>query len=62
MGNQYSSEDIHIMLGLDDLAHNRLGTMEKDGTFVPVSNYGQRNYKEKCYCAILKRLGVKRGR
>lgn len=56
------NEEIDVMCGLDDLAHNRLSTMEADGSFTPVPNYGQRNYKERCYCAILKKLGVKRDR
>ena len=50
---------ICIMLGMDDIAHNRLLTKTKNG-FVRVPNYGKRNKKEKCYCAELKKLGVKR--
>jgi len=56
---EYSELDIDVMLGLDDLAHNRL-LEEVNGKFVPISGYGRRNMKEKCYCRILKRLGVKR--
>lgn len=56
---KYTELEIDIMLGLDDAAHNRL--YEVVGKkFRPVKNYGRRNYNEKCYCAILKKLGVKR--
>jgi hypothetical protein len=55
-----SELEIELMLGLDDLAHNRMLTMNDDGSFTKVSNYGKRNKKERCYCAELKRLGIKR--
>jgi hypothetical protein len=51
--------DIDIMLGLDDIAHNRLYTTIND-EWVPVPNYGRRNPDAKCYCKELKRLGVRR--
>ncbi|MGH7974850.1 MAG: hypothetical protein ACREBR_04945 [bacterium] len=51
--------DIEIMLGLDDIAHNRLYSHD-GGDFIPVSNYGKRNHKEKCYCKELRKLGVRR--
>jgi hypothetical protein len=47
------------MLGQDDIAHNRLLKKTKDG-FVRIPGYGKRNKKETCYCAELKRLGIKR--
>jgi len=47
------------MVGLDDIAHNRLYTMV-DGEFVEVSNYGKRNRNAECYCEILRKLGVRR--
>jgi len=58
----FTSLEISIMCGLDDLAHNRLLTPCKGrrGEYVRVPNYGKRNKNEKCYCAILKKLGVKR--
>jgi hypothetical protein len=56
-----SQLEIELMRGLDDLAHNRLSTMNDDGSFTKVSNYGKCNLKEKCYCAELKRLGIKHG-
>jgi hypothetical protein len=56
---KYSELEIDIMLGLDDLAHNR-AYKRIDGKLVPVPNWGKRNPKDKCYCEILKRLGVKR--
>ena len=59
--NKYSALDIDIMLGLDDLAHNRLYTLNDDNSTTPVANYGRRNKDEKCYCKILKELGVHRG-
>lgn len=51
--------DIELMIGLDDIAHNRMFTMT-NGTFTPVTNYGRRNKKEKCYCKELRALGVRR--
>lgn len=51
--------DVDTMLGLDDIAHNRLYVF-KDNTFVQVANYGKRNEKERCYCKELARFGVKR--
>lgn len=57
---EYSDLDIDIMLGLDDIAHNRLSIRHEDGSFSKVPNYGKRNLKEKCYCKILRELGVKR--
>jgi hypothetical protein len=56
---KYSELDIDIMLGLDDIAHNRMYE-QKNEEFIPIPNYGKRNPKEKCYCMILKRLGIKR--
>jgi hypothetical protein len=54
----YSELEIDIMLGLDDIAHNRM--YEVVGKkHVPVRNYGKRNLREKCYCAILRKLRVK---
>ena len=49
------------MVGLDDLAHNRLYLMNfNTGEFLPASNWGKRNYNEKCYCKELKKLGINR--
>lgn len=53
------SLEIYLMLGMDDIAHNRLLRKEGD-KFVRVKNYGKRNKKEKCYCAELKKRGVRR--
>lgn len=60
MSRQYSELDIEVMLGLDDLAHNRLYTMEGDGSFTPVGYYGTRNRNEECYCKLLRKLKVQR--
>jgi len=57
----YTDLEIEILLGLDDMAHNRLYSMVGDGEFVQVSNYGRRNPDAKCYCKLLKRLGITRG-
>jgi len=56
---EYSDLEIDIMLGLDDLAHNRFYEVVGKKT-IPASNWGKRNLQEKCYCSILKKLGVKR--
>ena len=53
--------EIKVMLGLDDIAHNRLLTKVGE-QFVPVHNYGKRNKGYRCYCKRLKQLGIKRGR
>ena len=53
------SIDICIMIGLDDIAHNRL-LKQVDGEFVRVTNYGRRNKKQHCYCKELRALGVRR--
>jgi hypothetical protein len=58
---EYSELEIDILLGLDDIAHNRLYNMDLDtGASIPVSNYGRRNRNEKCYCKLLRKLGVSR--
>lgn len=59
MNRIYSTLDIDIMIGLDDLAHNRL-YHSVNGKMVQVDNYGMRNRNETCYCKELKRLGVRR--
>lgn len=56
-----SEMEVEIMIGLDDIAHNRLYTMNLDsGESKPVANYGKRNRAERCYCKELKQLGVRR--
>jgi hypothetical protein len=53
--------EISVMIGLDDLAHNRLYSMNLDtGESIPASNWGKRNPDEKCYCKELRKLGVRR--
>ena len=59
MDNSYSALEIDLMLGLDDLAHNRLYS-SVNGKMQQVNNYGRRNKNEKCYCKELKRLRIKR--
>ena len=56
--SNYSIE-VKIMLGMDDIAHNRLLSKVGD-RFVRVPNYGKRNKRERCYCKELKRLGIRR--
>lgn len=60
--NIYNVFDLPILLGLDDIAHNRLLRPRKGskGEYVRVKNYGKRNKKEKCYCEIIKKLTGKR--
>jgi len=41
-----------ILLGLDDIAHNRLFELVK-GKYVKVANYGKRDSTERCYCLNL---------
>ena len=53
------SVEISIMVGLDDMAHNRLYDMVND-EFIRVANYGRRNPDSKCYCKELRKLGVRR--
>lgn len=55
----YSALDIDIMIGLDDLAHNRM-YQSVNGKMQQVNNYGRRNKNEVCYCKELKRLRIKR--
>lgn len=43
-----------ILLGLDDIAHNRLYRFPK-GKPVKVKNYGKRMKGIRCYCKELKR-------
>lgn len=43
---------LHILEGLDDMAHNRLYHY-KGKKLVKVKNYGLRNIKETCYCKAL---------
>jgi hypothetical protein len=59
---EFSSLDIDIMIGLDDVAHNRLSTKDEFDNFTPVANYGRRNKEYKCYCKILRKLGIRHGR
>lgn len=55
-----TNEDIDIMLGLDDIAHNRLYSLNLDtGESKPVANYGRRNRAERCYCKELRKLGIR---
>ena len=58
--SRYSVE-ISIMMGMDDIAHNRL-LKKVGGKFVRVKNYGKRNKDARCYCAELNRLGIGRNR
>jgi len=51
--------EISVMIGLDDLAHNRLYSME-NGEFTRCPNWGKRNPDKKCYCKELRKLGVRR--
>jgi hypothetical protein len=58
--NNRPALEINILIGLDDMAHNRLHEVDMDtGKSTPVSNYGKRNRKLRCYCKELKKLGVK---
>jgi len=53
--------EISIMIGLDDMAHNRLYSMNLDtGESIPAPNWGRRNPDQKCYCKELRKLGVRR--
>lgn len=53
--------EINIMIGLDDMAHNRLYSMNLDtGESIPAPNWGKRNYTKKCYCKELRKMGVRR--
>lgn len=56
-----NNEEISVMIGLDDLAHNRLYNMDLEtGESTPASNWGKRNPDQKCYCKELRKLGVRR--
>lgn len=53
--------EISIMIGLDDMAHNRLYSMDLEtGESTPARNWGKRNPDSKCYCKELRKLGVRR--
>lgn len=55
------SEEISLMIGLDDLAHNRAYDMNLETIeSTPVRNWGKRNFNYKCYCKELRKLGVRR--
>ena len=52
---------IEIMIGLDDFAHNRIYIMDLETCeSTPAKNWGRRNPDSKCYCKILRKLGVRR--
>jgi len=56
-----TNEEIDIMIGLDDIAHNRLYSMDSKGNTTPVHGYGRRNKDYKCYCKELRELGIRNG-
>lgn len=59
--SDYSELEIDVLLGLDDLAHNRLYSMDLEtGESTPALNWGRRNPDATCYCRLLKKLGVSR--
>lgn len=54
-----SKRQIDLLLGLDDLAHTRLLTSNKDWTkFKKIAGYGKRNKEYTCYCRALRKLRV----
>lgn len=58
---QYSELEVDLLMGLDDMAYNRLYTMDLEtGESIQVDNYGRRNRGEKCYCKLLRKLGIRR--
>lgn len=57
---EYSELEISVLLGLDDIAHNRLYNMNMDtGESIPAPNWGRRNPETECYCNLLRKLGVR---
>ena len=52
---EYTDFEWDLILGLDDLAHNRLLTGSIGGKMKKIRNYGRRNKEHKCYCKELGR-------